>query len=466
MSVAFFHRCADGFASLAIVKMYDPEVYAIGIGYHDPVPFDRIKENDTVYILDITFPYYDMVKLHEQYKVYWFDHVVKKDHREEYKIPVVHHTAHGSETTYTQIDGMRDPGRASCCMVWEFFVAKMVKEQHALLDPKHPLDPYILPKGLQYIEDYELWRHKYPETLMFQRGIALYEHRLYGNQKYDRTDFWPKIILDDKTLLEEVVESGTMINQSVELLNMYLCLELAFKIIIDDYTLLVANYSGSDSTFFKSMLEEDGTVDAVMFFVWNNRQDCWKCTLYRINDTIDVSEIAKKFGGGGREGAAGFSCNKLPFDRIVVNSTGLLSPEDEYDHMREVWSSIEKHPLLAGVFHKMMVRGFFSSYHLMDVHDHPVIAVNSPLTPDILLADAIASSDFTTNSSLPGKRYCVMYTWLKTQRFKIAIIPLKGEGIPFTVPTVKVDGIKFPIFYASTPNLDFPKTGKIEEILC
>jgi nanoRNase/pAp phosphatase (c-di-AMP/oligoRNAs hydrolase) len=38
----------------------------------------------------------------------------------------------------------------------------------------------------------------------------------------------------------------------------------------------------------------------------------WVVSLYTTKD-IDVSEIAKKYGGGGHKQAAGFTCDKLPW---------------------------------------------------------------------------------------------------------------------------------------------------------
>ena len=40
----------------------------------------------------------------------------------------------------------------------------------------------------------------------------------------------------------------------------------------------------------------------------------WRVSLYTIFDHIDVSEIAKKYGGGGHKNAAGFVCDNLPFN--------------------------------------------------------------------------------------------------------------------------------------------------------
>ena len=39
--------------------------------------------------------------------------------------------------------------------------------------------------------------------------------------------------------------------------------------------------------------------------------DKWTVSLY--STSVDVSEIAKKYGGGGHKGASGFHCKELPF---------------------------------------------------------------------------------------------------------------------------------------------------------
>ena len=40
----------------------------------------------------------------------------------------------------------------------------------------------------------------------------------------------------------------------------------------------------------------------------------WTVSLYSLKPDIDCSAIAKKHGGGGHKGAAGFQCESLPFD--------------------------------------------------------------------------------------------------------------------------------------------------------
>ena len=50
----------------------------------------------------------------------------------------------------------------------------------------------------------------------------------------------------------------------------------------------------------------------VIAYYWDGGR--WKISLY--SEKVDVSEIAKAYGGGGHKGAAGFQCGALPFDTI------------------------------------------------------------------------------------------------------------------------------------------------------
>ena len=48
-----------------------------------------------------------------------------------------------------------------------------------------------------------------------------------------------------------------------------------------------------------------------MPFVFDGTQ--FTISLY--SEVVDVSEIAKKYGGGGHKGASGFHCKQLPFSK-------------------------------------------------------------------------------------------------------------------------------------------------------
>lgn len=50
-----------------------------------------------------------------------------------------------------------------------------------------------------------------------------------------------------------------------------------------------------------------------MPFSFNGRNGTWTYSMY--SKIVDVSNIAKKYGGGGHRGAAGFNLDKLIFEK-------------------------------------------------------------------------------------------------------------------------------------------------------
>ena len=52
----------------------------------------------------------------------------------------------------------------------------------------------------------------------------------------------------------------------------------------------------------------------MLSFIWRKGQ--WTVSLYSTKSDIDVSIIAKNYGGGGHKGASGFQCKELPFKLI------------------------------------------------------------------------------------------------------------------------------------------------------
>ena len=79
---------------------------------------------------------------------------------------------------------------------------------------------------------------------------------------------------------------------------------------LEGYKAFALNLGLCNSEYFKSV--DNGTYDLLIPFSFDG--DEWIISLYSRN--IDVSEIAKKYGGGGHKGAAGFHCKELPFCKL------------------------------------------------------------------------------------------------------------------------------------------------------
>ena len=85
-------------------------------------------------------------------------------------------------------------------------------------------------------------------------------------------------------------------------------MKLGFETEFEGVKCFAVNLGHCNSEYFKSL--PDDKYDALMPFVFNG--DMYTVSLY--SKTVDVSEIAKKYGGGGHKGAAGFQCKQLPFE--------------------------------------------------------------------------------------------------------------------------------------------------------
>ena len=75
----------------------------------------------------------------------------------------------------------------------------------------------------------------------------------------------------------------------------------------EGYKVIACNIGMVSSQLFDSIKED---YDIMMPFVYDGKK--WTVSLYTKKD-IDVSVIAKKYGGGGHKQASGFQCSILPF---------------------------------------------------------------------------------------------------------------------------------------------------------
>jgi nanoRNase/pAp phosphatase (c-di-AMP/oligoRNAs hydrolase) len=78
----------------------------------------------------------------------------------------------------------------------------------------------------------------------------------------------------------------------------------------DGLKCIAVNRLMANSKFFDSVWDPH-TYDAMLSFGWRGSQ--WTVSLYTDRPDIDVSEVARKRGGGGHKGAAGFQCTDLFF---------------------------------------------------------------------------------------------------------------------------------------------------------
>lgn len=276
----FYHSAdLDGHCSGAIVKKINPECEMIGINYGQDFPWDSIKENEIVFMVDFSLqPFSDMERLNKMCKFIWIDH-------HKTAIDAAH------EAGFLAYEQSLEIGKAGCELTWEYF--------------KRDTD---IPLAVTLLGRYDVWDlTAHLEIMNFQYGMKMQENTLPD------ADIWNDILIDDSVdTVTNISTVGEIIlryqaNQSSNYVKM-----CAFETEIDGLPAIAMNIGMANSAMFDSIWNSKKH-KVMMPFVW--RDGKWTVSMYTTQETgVDVGLIAKSYGGGGHQQAAGFQCDKLPFD--------------------------------------------------------------------------------------------------------------------------------------------------------
>jgi len=280
----FYHNDMDGKCAGAIVyKFYKrdrdftketgQECEFIPINYKDEFPFDKIRPNETIIIVD-----FSLQKLGE------FERLMKIT---DSIIWIDHHKTAIEKYDNLNLAGMRRDGIAGCVLTWAFFYPGT-----------------ITPPVVKLLGDYDIWAFVYGDDIKYlQSGIRLYDTK-------PESQNWEKW-LDRSYYPEEEISKGKIAIQYRDNYYAELIKSWAFWTEFEGYKAIACNAGSVSSQLFDTVTED---YDIMMPFVFDGKQ--WTISLYTKKPEIDVSEIAKKYGGGGHKGAAGFQCKELPFFKI------------------------------------------------------------------------------------------------------------------------------------------------------
>lgn len=277
--ICLHHNDADGICSAAIVKYFEEgwgnQVEMIRMNYGYEVPWHKFKGADLIYMVDYGVqPFKDMLKIQRLYgdKFIWIDH---------------HETAIvDAQKSGQRFEGLRRIGDAGCELTWEYFSD----------------DP--MPEGVRWIGRYDVWDLEYHTNVIpFANAVRL-------KLEDPNSGGWVDIIEGDEDYLKELVDLGMVIEDYQTDMYRRYCKSYSFEVQFEGLTFLTANALSVNSRLFDSMYDPTKH-DAVMTFGWINGQ--WTVSMYAWKDEVHVGNIAKKFGGGGHKGAAGYQCKTLPF---------------------------------------------------------------------------------------------------------------------------------------------------------
>jgi len=278
----------------------------IGINYGDKFPWEDIKKDEAVYMVDFSLPFEEMIKLYSLCNhLVWIDH-----HKTAIKEEEKYYRKHPEQL---DIIGYREIGIGACALTWRF------------LYPNRKM-----PFAVKLLAEHDVWDHSDPATLPFQYGMRIRntlpespiwnnalseDYVVIGGIKKDYACFIRDINMEGKAILKYVEQNDkryakgayfyTKINRIVNLPNKNSSHHISYP-----YKCIAINKALANSMLFNSVKTDE---DIMIAFHWNGSISSWMVSLYTENQDIDVSEIAEKFGGGGHKGAAGFMCDYLPF---------------------------------------------------------------------------------------------------------------------------------------------------------
>lgn len=270
----FYHGVdLDGECSGAIVKRKHPNCELMGLNYGDPFPWNSIKPNDVVYMVDFGLQPFDlMVKLSRMCDLIWIDH---------------HQTALAEAAKRDfNVKGIRQNGKAGCELTWGFCFP--LKE---------------MPVAVKYLGRYDVWDKTDSNVDPFQFGMKLEETD-------PASPIWDRLFVGDEDLIKAIIAKGKLVKHYSDMQNKSYCESYGFEGNFEGHSAVICNKGIGGSNLFDSMWD-DKKHDLMITFCKLPHKDLWTVSLYTTKPNVDCGAIAKKYGGGGHKNAAGFQTNDI-----------------------------------------------------------------------------------------------------------------------------------------------------------
>lgn len=278
MPNVYYHRAdLDGLCSAAIAKKFVPNAQLCGMDYNDketPPP----SGDERVYMLDFSLqPIERMITFADlvgRDRMVWIDH--HKSAIEEAK-----------RVGLDSLPGAREIGKAACELTWEYFSDKNT------------------PLGVVLLGGYDVW------DLSYNDAVLPFQYAMRSKAKDPESSIWDHILDTDNNLgtVQNLLEQGEAILEYVKLDNEKYLASCGFETTLDGYRGICLTRLASSQTFEGSY--DPAKHDMMVTFVRQTGK--WRVSLFSTKDNVDCSAVAKKYGGGGHKGAAGFITETLPF---------------------------------------------------------------------------------------------------------------------------------------------------------
>ncbi len=299
-NIIIHHNDFDGISSAAIVYQNLKSVFKGNIefyetNYNREFDFSIVDQDDFVYIVDFSFPIGEMKLLKKSCSnLIWIDH---------HKTAIEEAEKYGFRTS-----GIIEIGYAGVELTWLYFnniEILLTNDKKAILNS--------IPINVKLVGRYDVWdkdfsKSRFTDPWTFQYGLRAL------SKEYDlrnpTSEIWNEL-LNEKNhitdLRQRIFTSGEGV-LAYKKQEYNIGLSSSFEVDFEGLKVITINNVLHGSMQLEKIEDNyDATV------VFHRKKDIWLFSMYSSKDNIDVGSIAKKYGGGGHKGAAGFSC---PLDDI------------------------------------------------------------------------------------------------------------------------------------------------------
>lgn len=264
--VVLYHgNCSDGFGGAwAAWKKFGSRADYIAVNDHNNSP--QGLEGKEIYMIDFTYNMASLKKIMESNK----------------KVTAIdHHVSTQTETEMTQnySYALNDSGSV---LAWKYF---------------HPLKP--VPKLLLVIEDFDLWRFKIPHSKEIFAYLDLFDFNF---------KLWSKLIkqTEEPADFKKMITTGKFLLQYEEKLVQRIVADKAIPVQFEGYRVLAVNSSVFHSQIGSALVKLNPPIG----IIWRQTKDGVTVSL-RGDGTVDLSEIAEHYDGGGHKSSAAFIVKTL-----------------------------------------------------------------------------------------------------------------------------------------------------------
>lgn len=265
--VVFHHDDPDGFggAWAAWKKLKDKADY-IPLS-NDRDVLERLNlQNKEIYIIDYSFKPEEMRKLVETNK----------------KVVLIDHHLTSAESAKVATESLYDIARSGASLSWTYFYPEK-----------------MMPRLLRHIEDFDIWKFKIKFTKEIIVALATYEYNFKT---------WSKIArdLENYKKRKEYIKDGKAILRYQEFLIKSIISSGGEEADFEGHKAFAVNSPVLESEIGHHIYDKKGMLAIVWSYKVKRGKPKLKVSL-RSDLSIDVSQIALKYGGGGHKGAAGFT---------------------------------------------------------------------------------------------------------------------------------------------------------------